>query len=368
MTIKGQEFTDKTITKITKDFKPQEESIFAKPNVVGIGYGTKLTGDRDTGEDCVKVLVSQKIPKQMASEMLTNEELIPQKVGGTVTDVEEVGEILAGMVGIPQRVKVSLPEGETEASISPSVGQDLGIIREIEAIEGEDIGALTLRWRVRPVKGGYSCGHYKITAGTYATAVYDAKPYPGIPSKYYVLSNNHVLANSNDARVGDPILQPGPYDGGRYPQDTIARLSRWVPIHFLPSQNRNYVDAAIAEGPFNLLDREIYWIGQVNGVRNNWPDVKNKEILQKTGRTTNWSTGRTIAINATVNVGYGGGRVARFYGQIVTERMGGPGDSGSLVLDLNRNAIGLLFAGSSTHTIINHLWYVRQLLGIRVAE
>lgn len=368
MTIKGPEFTDKKITDITNEFKPQEEGLFARPNVVGVGVGTKFTDGQDTGEDCVKVLVSQKLPKDMGKEMLTKDEIIPHKLGETITDVEEVGELMAGVVGIPPKVEVSLPQNEAEARIATSAAQEVGTIKEVVSIEGEDVGALTLRWRMRPVEGGYSVGHYKISAGTYATAVYDASPYPGIPSRYYVLSNNHVLANSNRARVGDPILQPGPYDGGRYPQDVIARLSRWVPIHFLPSKKRNYVDAAIAEGPIQILDREVYWIGYVKGVRNNWPDVKNKEILQKTGRTTHWTTGRTIAINATVDVGgYGGGNdVARFYGQIITRRMGAPGDSGSLVLDMNEKAIGLLFAGSSSTTVINHIWYVQNLLGIRV--
>jgi hypothetical protein len=31
----------------------------------------------------------------------------------------------------------------------------------------------------------------------------------GVPTKFYLLSNNHVLANSNNAMIGDPILQPG---------------------------------------------------------------------------------------------------------------------------------------------------------------
>jgi S1-C subfamily serine protease len=275
--------------------------------------------------------------------------MVPPTVGGTPTDVEAVGELLAG-------------DGAADSPES----QDPATLQNVATIEGQDAGALTLKWRLRPVEGGYSVGHWRITAGTYATAVYDRSAYPGVPSRYYVLSNNHVLANSNNARVGDPILQPGPYDGGIYPQDVIARLSRWVPIHFLPSTTRNYVDAAIAEGPFHLLDREIYWIGYVRGFRNNWPAIN--ETLQKTGRTTNWTTGRVTAINATVNVGYGGGRVARFHGQIVTGRMGGPGDSGSLVLDLNENAIGLLFAGSATHTIINHIVFVQNLLGIRLGH
>ncbi len=50
-----------------------------------------------------------------------------------------------------------------------------------------------------------------------------------------MLSNNHVLANSNDATAGDAILQPGPADGGRLGPDTIAVLERFCPIEFAPT-------------------------------------------------------------------------------------------------------------------------------------
>ncbi len=47
-----------------------------------------------------------------------------------------------------------------------------------------------------------------------------------------ILSNNHVLANSNAARLGDAILQPGVYDGGKFPQDHIADLLEFVTLNF----------------------------------------------------------------------------------------------------------------------------------------
>jgi hypothetical protein len=214
--------------------------------------------------------------------------------------------------------------------------------------------------------GGFSVGHYKITAGTIATCVYDLKTVPGIPERYYILSNNHVLANSNNARIGDPILQPGPYDGGSIPADIIARLSRYVPIRFKSASAPvplNLVDAAIAEGKFHDLNREIYWIGYVKQVKSN-PMVG--DLVEKTGRTTNFSTGKILSNNAIVDVNYGGGRVARFARQIVTTVMSAPGDSGSLVCDIKEGAVGLLFAGSSKVTIINSILYVQSLLGIRL--
>ena len=306
----------------------EEDALLAKENVVGVGVGHKIKAEQDTGEPCLTVFVSQKL----APELIRVNDMIPATVQKFKVDVVETGDIFAGIDAAEE-----LPETE------------------------EEVGIEALRVRVRPVEGGYSVGHHKITAGTYATAVYDATPYPGIPRKYYVLSNNHVLANSNNARIGDPILQPGPYDGGIYPRDMIARLSRFVPIRF--GGPCNYVDAAIAEGEFHGLDREIYWIGYVKGIRFM---TKPGEIVQKTGRTTNYTTGKVTSINATVNVNYGGGRVAKFCRQILTTNMSAGGDSGSLLCDLNENAVGLLFAGSSRVTVHNHILYVQSLLGIRI--
>jgi hypothetical protein len=73
-------------------------------------------------------------------------------------------------------------------------------------------------------------------------------------------------------------------------------------------------------------------------------------------------------INATVNVNYGNGRVARFARQILTTNMSAPGDSGSLICDLDERAVGLLFAGSPVVTVVNPIALVQLLLGIRVTE
>jgi hypothetical protein len=211
--------------------------------------------------------------------------------------------------------------------------------------------------------GGFSVGHPRITAGTIATCVYRGAV-PGIPSAYYILSNNHVLANCNNARRGDPILQPGPYDGGTIPRDIVARLSDWVPIRWKTPTYAplNYVDAAIAEGPFHLLNREIYWIGYVKQVSK--PYVGH--TVEKTGRTTNFTTGKILGVNGTFDVNYPGGRMARFTRQIVTSRMSAGGDSGSLVCDTKEGAVGLLFAGSSRITLLNNIVYVIRALRIRL--
>ena len=345
-------------------------------NVVGVGSGVKWTDGEPTGEPAVLVLVSHKVDKGE----LTKEDLVEPKFGTVKTDVLEIGFPTAQQYqpagqtrpGQPFRGgPITGPAGEDGASMAMLEEEEYTALAE----------ALMLARRARPAEGGYSVGHHRITAGTIATCVYDILPGGttgsppahgvGIPPRTYILSNNHVIANTNNAQSGDPILQPGPYDGGTNPADRIATLTRFVPITLEPPMpralHRNLVDAAIAQGQFHDLDREIFWIGYVRGWRRK-ANVRVGTLVQKTGRTTSYTTGRVTAINATVDVGYGGGRVARFIDQIVTTNISAGGDSGSLVLSMDNVAVGLLFAGSSVATIVNQIENVRSLLRVEVAQ
>jgi hypothetical protein len=87
----------------------------------------------------------------------------------------------------------------------------------------------TPRERFRPIiPAGVSIGHFKITAGTLGAVVKDSQT-----GDTLILSNNHVLANSNDAALGDAILQPAAMDGGVQPGDVVAKLERFVKIRFV---------------------------------------------------------------------------------------------------------------------------------------
>ncbi len=355
---------------------------FLKPeeplaNVVGVASGVKWRNGEPTGEPAVLVLVSHKVDQAE----LPKGDLIPAKVGDTKTDVLEIGFPIAEQFRQvpPQRqpeerwtAQLSRPALDGEATQAPMLEQD-----EYAAFAE----ALMLARRVRPAQAGYSVGHKNITAGTIATGVYDILPGGttgsppvhglGTPPHFYVLSNNHVLANTNAAAIGDAILQPGPFDGGTDPADRIAALTRWIPIALEPptprDKHRNLVDAAIAQMQFHDVNREIYWIGYARGWRRK-ANVGVGLVVQKTGRTTHYTTGRITAINATVDVGYGGGRVGRFREQIITTNMSAGGDSGSLVLTMDNVAVGLLFAGSSVATIVNQIENVRSLLRVEVAQ
>ena len=233
---------------------------------------------------------------------------------------------------------------------------------------------------MRPCPSGFSVGNVAVTAGTLGSVVYDFLPGAttdppgpglGVPSQYYILSNNHVLAASNSAPVGSSVLQPGVFDGGVDPQDRIGTLSRFIPIQFAPQipldRHNNVIDAALARCEFSDATRETYFSGAPRAWRRK-ANVAVGDLVKKTGRTTNLSIGRVISVDATVDVGFGTAGSARFRDQIITTNISAGGDSGSLVTSLDDVALGLLFAGSSVVTIVNHIETVRALLRVEISE
>jgi hypothetical protein len=200
---------------------------------------------------------------------------------------------------------------------------------------------------------GVSTGHPDITAGTIGFRVKDAS------GNVYVLSNNHVYADENRASIGDPVLQPGPYDGGSAPDDVIGALADFEPIDF--SGGNNIIDAAIAESTTELLGNATPSDGY--GTPKSAIIVASLNMsVMKYGRTTSQTTGVISGINVTVNVTYDQG-VARFAGQILisplkrNQPFSAGGDSGSLIVLAGgadeRRPVGLLFAGSRFTTIAN---------------
>lgn len=122
------------------------------------------------------------------------------------------------------------------------------------------------------------------------------------------------------------------------------------------------MDAAIAMPLKNdLIIAEILGIGKVEGVVS--PAIGMR--VKKSGRTTGLTFGEIRLLNAMVDVNYGEGRILRFDNQIVTTNLSSPGDSGSLVLNLENYAVGLLFAGSDSATIINPIATVLKELKVK---
>ena len=93
--------------------------------------------------------------------------------------------------------------------------------------------------------------------------------------------------------------------------------------------------------------------------------------VHKSGRTTGYRTGQVFDISADVRVGYEGG-TATFQDQVLVRGdtaspFSASGDSGSLIVDrTTKRATALLFAGSSTHTIANHIANVLTSLRVKI--
>lgn len=202
--------------------------------------------------------------------------------------------------------------------------------------------AKKLQQRRRPLVIGCSIGHFKITAGTLGCFVRDRST-----GEVLILSNNHVLANENNAVAGDAIIQPGDLDGGKKSTDAIGKLRSFVR---LKKTGTNVVDCAVAsiKSGIKFDQHKLGTFGNLAGL--GLEVVVDGTEVRKVGRTTGQTKGRVTAFELdNVVIEYDLGNL-RFDDQIEIEGAGSNafsdgGDSGSLIIDKDRGAVALLFAG-----------------------
>lgn len=307
-----------------------ERALLWKANVVGVAVGKKIIGGVATDLPAIVVLVSRKLPEVQ----VPLGELIPRSVGGVATDVVETGELSA-----------------------------LGLLQTLQRPRTE-------RWR--PAPGGVSVGHRSVSAGTLGCVVRRG-------STRFILSNNHVLADTNRGRRGDPILQPAPHDGGSE-EDRIAKLESFAPllleggdpirlartsrnlgpvikviglaVDIQTNRVSNRADCAIARPlKADYISAEILEVGHPTGTA----EVEIDTPIKKSGRTTGLAGGRVTHVDATVKVSYADRGEALFTDQILATPMSEGGDSGSAALDQQNRVVGLLFAGNSRTTVNNRI-------------
>lgn len=196
--------------------------------------------------------------------------------------------------------------------------------------------------RLRPLLIGGSIGHFRITAGTLGCFVRTRAA-----TATRILSNNHVLADENAGRKGDTVLQPGRYDGGTKGKDGVGTLHGFIR---LSRTSTNFVDAALAalRDGIDFDGTTLQGVGTLSGLG---PAVIDLDApVAKVGRTTQDTRGRVTAFELdNLIVGYDIGNL-RFDNQIEIEGAGeGPfsqgGDSGSVIVDADTQAVALLFAG-----------------------
>ena len=284
-----------------------------------------------------------------------------------------LGEPGDGPPGQPT-LNVFVAERTTTDKVREAVVQGLGVqgagdLPLTVRVSGE-FAAQPHTFRIRPAPGGVSVGHYRITAGTLGClAIGRNAPRT---NRLLALSNNHVLANSNNAVYGDSIIQPGRYDGGTTPNDQIAITERFVPIQF--GGPTNYVDCATGWCWPDRVRRELiypyggnYYLFRI-GSNPQYPTLGG--VVGKTGRTTQLTQGQVTATNWSGWVNYGVGS-AYFAGQMVVQSSGNfsaGGDSGSVIWNWVSGLppVGLLFAGGGGYTIANPMPWVTYFLDINL--
>jgi hypothetical protein len=277
-------------------------------NVVGVGVGYEVVAGVRTNRICIRVYVRKKIPKSQ----LPPESILPDTIDGVAVDVIE-DEFTIHQVTLEER---RLPNTFLRGGIS--------------------IGNL--------IVGG---------SGTLGVSVFDNRT-----GQEMLLSNWHVLCFSNQCQPGEPIIQPGTGGGdGGTANDLVAQLVR--------AQLTAQVDAAIAQPVGQRpLFKEVLEIGFV--------EASSRALLgmrvRKSGRTTGLTVGTVTDISADVDVGDYPDGTHSFRDQFVVDVPGfsAPGDSGSVLIDDRNQVVGLLFAGSSSRTIANHIDAVFTALDINL--
>jgi hypothetical protein len=192
--------------------------------------------------------------------------------------------------------------------------------------------------------------------------------------KQYLLSNNHVLARSDHAGVGDAVVQPGLIDNNCTPNGAgagtlpVGALTAWLPL----DSNATNADAAIAEVSSHTVDPagNILELGgrlpdgtlaaAPPGISSTGGKGENASLqlrVAKSGRTTGLTCGGISAISVDVSVDYfrDCAETQPYTTKTFTNQLGvsgnrfsDAGDSGALVVDAeNAEPIGLYFAGGT---------------------
>jgi hypothetical protein len=223
-----------------------------------------------------------------------------------------------------------------------------GLLRGLSAHMSEIDLVTGVNYKPRlTVKPGGSIGHYKITAGTLGGFVEDE-------NNYYMMSNNHVFANSNQCFGGDPVLQPGPVDADGGAPATVGHLAKWFPLSKIA---RDGVDAALATFSDEVEFFEPWDYAGIGRIKKTHvTDRMSVTRVIKRGRTTGVRRGSVSAFELDgVQINYGTRNdpaIVTFDDQIeiigssASNDFSAGGDSGSFIIDRDSMQVyALLYGG-----------------------
>lgn len=220
----------------------------------------------------------------------------------------------------------------------------------------------------RPTRCGVSVGHYRVTSGTLGCLV---KRVFETSSETYILSNNHILANCNQAEIGEPILHPSLNDGGKV-SNPIAELTEYEKLYEV-GNGVNTMDAAIAK--VLKCDEVLPEIIEIGALENLEPFTSLNELLGrdvcKYGRTTQYTTGTIMDYSVDFNMRYDNSMVAYFENQIGITWLEKPfsarGDSGSLIVDkATRRPVAQLFSAGKCQSFATPIDWILKRFQVKI--
>ncbi|MPQ44553.1 serine protease [Clostridium tarantellae] len=278
-------------------------------HVVGVGLGFKTVRGYNTGELCIHVLVTKKVPYCC----LNRNDCIPKTYKGIKTDVVEVG-----------------------------------FLRTVDLTD-----------KIRPLQGGYAISPQgrKENTGSIGCIVTSGTFF----KDYYILSNNHVLAGNNKFPKGTKIVQPAYTSGPPIQENIVASLDKFIPID-TSATGENLMDCAIAK----LVDKSlasdiIAYIGEIKGIATPTLGLP----VKKVGVATGLNAGTISTVGASVHI-FNGEVYEFFVDQIISTNPVDNGDSGALVFSENNKAVGLLFSGSELRCIFTDIKKVLKALKVNI--
>ena len=310
--------------KLLKAKETSTNELLHKPGISGVGIGKKIIDGIQTDKDAIIVFVQSKFNEETINLQNNNLSMIPPEVEGIQTDVFECGEIVK-MAGLKEKV--------------------------------------------RPIKPGFSVSHGQVSAGTIGGIFYDKD------GDTVILSNFHVLTPDGKAKIGDIIYQPGTIDttedivfkGWIRPFDKLPYIATLKNHSNLSSVGTHTHDSAIAKIHPDLVKSgfidTIY--PQLGKPLSGFGTVEVNNNVYKLGRTTGFTTGKILSKSTTFKIPYDFG-LATFTDCIISTAMSQGGDSGSVGINENMQAFGLLFAGSQKVTIYNPISHVAEYYGLRI--
>ncbi|MCA9739280.1 MAG: hypothetical protein KC645_16765, partial [Gemmatimonadetes bacterium] len=297
--------------------KKVEDELLARPGVTGVDVGTKIKGGEDTGQLAIRVYVAEK--KDVSAK-----QKIPAEVEGIPTDVIQ---LTFKPTPAMQRLTEFGPQVDATQYATLEGGMSIGPCRSLY-LEPPEV----------PTAGNY------VFVGTLGCIVEDVASGDAM-----MLTNFHVAALDNGWTVGDTIAQPGVPDGGSCPTDVTGTLQRAVIAGTTAGGNPG-VDGAVVRINGRPHRCSILDIGDVAGTA----VATNGMNVRKRGRTTELTQGVVQSVNATIVVPYGDGiGDVTLHDQILIRGTPQPngvfglgGDSGSVVVNGDREVVGLYFAGN----------------------